>query len=232
MNRIVRRAMGGCLSSLALCFTGPALAKVVDLSDRGFLVRQEAQVPVSPEEAWLVLLKPAQWWNSEHTWSGDAANLSIDARAGGCFCEILPDPSSAKARPRGGVEHMRVVYVERPRALRMTGLLGPLQAGAGAGTMTIQLKPADDGKHTDIELEYAVGGYLRAANAKLAPAVDRVLGEQIGRLVDKLGGAFTAAFPPQDADSGPAMPAPAPSPDILPLPDQPPFVDGSQPIGR
>lgn len=94
-----------------------------------------------------------------------------------------------KAAPRGGVEHMRVIYAERPRALRMTGVLGPLQADAANGTMTVQLKPAENGKGTQILLEYVVGGYARTPYEKLAPAVDGVLGEQVKRLAAKLGGA-------------------------------------------
>ena len=43
-----------------------------------------------------------RWWNPEHSYSGVAANFSIDARAGGCFCERLKD---------GSVAHMTVVFV-------------------------------------------------------------------------------------------------------------------------
>lgn len=232
-DRAVGRLLAAMTLAAALGQGAPASAKVLDVSDRGFAVREEAEVPVTPDEAWAMLLKPSAWWNPEHTWSGSAANLSIDPRAGGCFCEVLPDPASAKAGPRGGVEHMRVVFVERPRALRMTGLLGPLQSGAGAGTMTVQLKPGDDEKHTLIVLEYVVGGYLRTPNEKLAPAVDGMLGEQVRRLGEKLGGSFASAFPAPEAEPTVApQPSPAAPSGVLPLADQPPAADGGQPAGR
>lgn len=185
------------LASVAM----PAAAKVTEVSERGFVVRHMAEVPVGEAETWDTLLKISDWWDSEHTWSGSAANMSIDPRAGGCFCEVLPDPESPRAAPRGGVEHMRIVYVERPRALRMVGALGPLQADAANGTMTIHLKPAESGKGTRILLEYTVGGYVRTPFEKLAPAVDGVLGGQVKRLATKLGGT-TAAFPSPEEDAG------------------------------
>lgn len=218
--------------ALALGFAGaasPVQAKVAEVSDRGFVVRHIAQVPASSEDVWAVLVKPAEWWDSAHTWSASAANLSIDARAGGCFCEILPNTASPKAAPRGSVEHMRVIYVERPRALRMSGALGPLQADAVNGTLTVELKPGASGKGTQILLEYVVGGYARTPFEKLAPAVDGVLGEQVRRLSEKLGGAFASAFPLPDADALPPSPSDA---SIEPLAPAPPATEGSTIIGR
>ncbi|SFG10309.1 hypothetical protein SAMN05518801_107136 [Novosphingobium sp. CF614] len=209
----------------------PAVAKVAEVSDRGFVVRHVAEVSADLDETWAMLLKPAEWWNSEHTWSGDAAHLSIDPRAGGCFCEVLPNQTSPKAAPRGGVEHMRVVYIERPRALRMVGALGPLQADAANGTLTIQLKPAEKGKGTQILLEYVVGGYVRTPFEKLAPAVDGVLGEQVGHLAAKLGGAFAAAFPLPEIQVEPKAETEVPALDVLPLSEQPPQASGKE-IGR
>lgn len=190
----------------------PASAKVAEVSERGFVLRYVAEVPADADKTWDTLLKPAEWWDSQHTWSGSAKNMSIEPRPGGCFCEVLPDKDSPKAAALGGVEHMRVIYAERPRALRMAGLLGPLQADAANGTLTFEVKPAADGKGTRILLEYVVGGYARTPYEKLAPAVDGVLGEQVRRLAGKLGAVFDAAAdgaasgkegPPDD--SGPKM---------------------------
>ncbi|GGB99774.1 ATPase [Novosphingobium endophyticum] len=188
--------------ALAAFASGPVAAKVVEVSDRGFVVRHVAEVPADAAESWDVLLEPSQWWDSEHTWSGSAANLSIDPRAGGCFCEVLPNKESPRAAPRGSVEHMRVVFVEQGRALRMAGALGPLQADAAEGTMTVLLKPAADGKGARIQLEYIVGGYVRPSYEALAPAVDGVLGNQVKRLAGKLGGRIAETSPEQGADSG------------------------------
>lgn len=210
------------LAGLGPIAAAPASARVQEASERGMVMRYVAHVPVGADEAWAVLVKPAQWWDSTHTYSGDSANLSLDARPGGCFCEVLPGKDGPKAAPRGGVEHMRVVYVDKGRALRMSGALGPLQADAAVATLNFQFKPDETG--TQILVEYVVGGFFRGDAAKLAPMFDGVLGGQVDRLVEKLGGSFAAAFKPGmlDLQSGPpadpasvesAEPAGPPAPD-------------------
>jgi hypothetical protein len=195
----------------ALALTAsPASAEIVDSSAAGFVIRQSADVSASPEAVWTELLKPAGWWSGNHSYSGNAANLSIDPRAGGCFCEVLPSAVSPRAAPRGSVEHMRVLYAEQPRVLRLSGGLGPLQSEAAQGTLTIALRPIDGG--TRIMWEYVVGGYIRQKAEQIAPAVDAVLGEQISRLAVRLGPkAAPAPAPvqqprPQRAPVAPARP--------------------------
>ncbi len=58
-----------------------------------------------------------RWWDPAHTFSGQAANLTIDPRAGGCFCETLTT---------GSVQHMIVSHIDAPRMLVLQGGLGPL----------------------------------------------------------------------------------------------------------
>lgn len=169
----------------ALLLSTPVDAKVAESSSSGFVIQLGIDVPADADRSWAELVTPRKWWSSEHSYSGDAANFSLDPRAGGCFCEVLPNRTSPKAAPRGSVEHMRVVYVEEPRALRMTGALGPLQAGAGTGTLTVILKP--EGEGTRILWEYAYGGYLRGDVPAMAKAVDGVLAEQLLRLGKVLG---------------------------------------------
>ena len=48
------------------------------------------------------------------------------------------------------------------------------------GVLTITLTKTESG--TRIEWEYVVGGYMRFPVAEIAPAVDQVIGEQLGRL--------------------------------------------------
>lgn len=194
--------MRGFMLAAALLLAGsPASAEVVASSPSGFVSRQAADVSADAETVWAELLKPADWWSGKHTYSGDAANLSLDPRAGGCFCELLPSAVSPRAAPRGSVEHMRVIYIERPRALRLSGALGPMQAEAAQGTLTIVLRPIDGG--TRIMWEYVVGGYLRQTTETLAPAVDRVLGEQLTRLAAKLGPKAAAAPAPASPEKLP-----------------------------
>lgn len=189
------RALAALAAALALP-AGPLLAEVSRQSDQGFVIRLGVDVRAAPEVAWAEMTRPRGWWSGQHTWSGDAANLHLDARAGGCFCEVLPALSSPRAAPRGGVEHMRVLYVEEPRALRMTGALGPLQSEAVTGVLTMTLKPQDDG--TRILWEYVVGGYMRRNVAEVAPSVDAVLKEQLQWLALKLG-VMAPPAPPRDA---------------------------------
>jgi hypothetical protein len=160
----------------------PAAAEVTASSDSGFVSHNEVLVRATPEQAWEELLEPGNWWNGEHTYSGDSRFLVLRATAGGCFCEAI---ESAGDDPDGEVEHMRVIYVAPYSTLRLTGGLGPLQAEAVTAVLTMTLKA--DGEMTRIGWDYVVGGYMRMPMAELAPLVDQVVGEQLLRLSARLG---------------------------------------------
>ena len=178
----------------------PAYAEVSGLTDQGFVIRLEAAVKAGAQTSWRVLGRPAQWWSSAHTFSGDAANLALDMLAGGCFCETLPAAKGKpRSAPRGSVEHLHVVYSERERMLRMAGALGPLQSEAVRGTLSISLKPANGG--TSIVWEYVVGGYMRYKTAQIAPAVDGVLKEQLANLAARIEAGELARNPAPAAKS-------------------------------
>jgi uncharacterized protein YndB with AHSA1/START domain len=148
-------------------------ATVAEVTASGFLVKHQLTISALPDKVYTALSHDVgRWWNPDHTYSGDAKNLSIDARPGGCFCERLPSG--------GGVEHMRVIYIDPNKVLRLSGALGPLQGSGLAGSMTWKLTPS--GKTTQVELTYSVGGYLQGGFEKMAPAVDAMLGEQAQRL--------------------------------------------------
>lgn len=174
------------LAALAFAASSPVSASVTSSSETGFVIRLVTEVTASPDETWNTLISPADWWNGQHSYSGDAANLTIDPRASGCFCETLPLADEApEGRRAGSIEHMRIIYAEPGRVLRMAGGLGPLQSEAVHGTMTITLKAQETGSR--ILWEYVVGGYMRYKVAQIAPAVDQVLAEQLGRLAERLG---------------------------------------------
>lgn len=160
--------MKAAIATLVLVLAAPASAEVLDASDTGFTSRHSITVAAPPAKVWDALVRPARWWEGAHSYSGDAANLSIDPRPGGCWCEKTAN---------GGVEHMRVVYVAAGDTLRLTGGLGPLQAMPVAGVLTITLKPSGTG--TDLVATYAVAG---PGLAGLAAPVDGVLGVQWPRL--------------------------------------------------
>lgn len=166
----------------------PAHADVTAQSEQGFVSRNVVVVAGSPAAVWKKLVTPAAWWSSDHTFSGDAANMTLDPVAGGCFCEVLPaegGPAAKAPVARGGVQHMRVVFVDRAKALRMVGALGPLQSEAVSATLTITLKEVDGG--TRVIFEYVVGGYMRYPTDKIANAVDIVMVNQLVSLAKQFG---------------------------------------------
>ncbi len=205
------------LLSLIVLGAVPASAKVIDQSEAGFAVAHTAQVAATPADVWKMLRMPHSWWSKEHSWSGDAANFWLDSQAGGCFCEKLPDAGSGL----GSVQHARILFARPNELLRLSGAFGPLQGEALNATLTIQIKETPTG--SALRFDYVVGGYMRFKIAEIAPAVDKVIGEQLLGLANALGGALpptreekAAEKPKQDApavkeESGPdedAKPAP------------------------
>jgi uncharacterized protein YndB with AHSA1/START domain len=158
---------------LLILFALRADAAVTTVSPSGFVVTLDATVAANRDRVYRALVGDVgAWWNSDHTFSGDSRNLSIDARPGGCFCERLPGG--------GGVEHLRVVFVRPGEMLRLSGALGPLQPSALTGTMTWTLMMSNDS--TRVTLTYTVGGFREGGFADIAPAVDAVLSDQLNRL--------------------------------------------------
>ena len=157
-----------------LCLPARAGADVVDVSAAGFTLRTAIEVQAPAARVFDTIVNVGGWWDGEHTYSGDAKNLSIEARAGGCFCERLSDG--------GSISHMTVVYAAPGRTLRLAGGLGPLQELAVTGVMTWALSDTPAG--TRIEMTYAVGGYAPGTGRlqQLAPLVNGVIDAQVQRL--------------------------------------------------
>jgi len=149
-----------------------ASAAVEDQAQNGFTIAETAVIAAPPGRVYEALLVPAHWWSSEHTYSHNAGNLSLDAHAGGCWCETLPGG--------GSVQHLVVANVIPGKLLRLRGALGPLQGMAVDGAMTFALHAASSG--TELTLTYAVGGYSKGGFGELSGAVDSVLAEQTARL--------------------------------------------------
>lgn len=163
-------------------FTSPAAAEVLDADVHGFTVGHSVTLPVTRDVAWAAVVRDvSQWWNGEHTVSGDPANLYIDPVPLGCFCERLGDS--------GGIVHLTVTFVNPGVMLRLTGGLGPIGLMGANGNLTFEFEEAgDDPGRTILRLEYAVGGYLDGGLDRVAPSVDAVLGEQLTRLADWVAG--------------------------------------------
>jgi uncharacterized protein YndB with AHSA1/START domain len=162
--------MGAVAAAVALA--GVARAEVTDSSAAGFEVRQSVEIAAPATKVWAALVTPGQWWKGEHSWSGKAANQTLEPKAGGCWCEAIP--------PAGGARHMSVIYVVPNQEMRLEGGLGPFQFTGAFNRLDWKLAEKDG--HTTVTWTFDAGGYVKGGVDKLAAPVDGVLGEQIGRL--------------------------------------------------
>ena len=147
----------------------PALAEVKAKAPDAIVIQIKGEVALDRDAAWARLLEIGLWWNGGHTYSGDAANMKLDAMAGGCWCELWAG---------GEVEHGRVVMVMPMSVLRVSTALGPLQELGVSGALTLTLSDGAAGK-TAITLDYKVSGSSVSGLDKLADAVNQVLTEQV-----------------------------------------------------
>ena len=154
-----------------------ATADVIDSDKHGFTLVNEVVVDASRAEAWSAAVDDiAQWWNPDHTISGNAGLLSIDPRPLGCFCESTGD----------GVVHLTVTTASQGVILRMTGGLGPLGLMGVNGNMTWEFFDDDNG--TRVRFTYAVGGYSPDGLDTIAGGVDYVLAEALALLKKHIDG--------------------------------------------
>jgi hypothetical protein len=170
---------------LALFATSAVRAEIVSAGPGGFNLRHVADIPNMGQPAvWAALSDVAKWWDPEHTYSGDARNLSLEPVVRGCFCERLSLYS--------GVEHATVVYAQPTKLLRMNGAIGPLQEFGVTGSLTWQIEAAGGG--TRITMTYNVGGFADRPLSDWATIVDEVLGAQVKRLAR-----FVSSGSPEEA---------------------------------
>ena len=154
----------------------PAHAEVVSSAPNDSHVRHSVTVPIGADGAYGAFAKVGGWWSPQHSYSGDASRMSIELKPGGCFCETLAG---------GGIEHLRVVYVDRPKRLVLTGALGPLLFEAVTGVMDLKFEAAGTG--TKVTMEYKTAGFASGGADKIAAPVDKMLGEQLNRYAASIG---------------------------------------------
>ena len=162
------------LSVLTLLSGPAARAAVSSATASGFAVRETAHIAAPANKVYDLIIHPERWWSAEHTFSHSAANLHLDARAGGCFCERLANG--------GSVQHMTVAMASPGKALILRGALGPFQNQGVEGALSWTLASTSEG--TDVTLTYVLGGYLtlpggfeqwaKGADAMLAGRVDNL----------------------------------------------------------
>jgi uncharacterized protein YndB with AHSA1/START domain len=152
-------------------FAPLAHAEIKESGADAFFLTYSRTVAASTAKAYGDIVQVARWWDSEHTYSGKAANLSIRPEAGGCFCEKWKN---------GSVEHGEVLMAMPGKVLRLRTALGPLQERALTGILTFWLRNEDS--TTTLTVEYRVNGANASGLDQLAPSVDDVLGTQVERL--------------------------------------------------
>jgi uncharacterized protein YndB with AHSA1/START domain len=172
MSALHRRVVALGMLLLAALACPRVAAEPGNVTPHGFISIWRDEVKATPEHAYSVLLQLPRWWSGQHTYSGQPSNLSLDARAGGCWCERWGDAQS--------VQHGVVVLVQPARTLRLYANLGPLQELPVHGVLTFTLAMQES--QTILRMTYRVSGPPDAGLDKLAPVVDRVLGEQFKRL--------------------------------------------------
>src|SRR5215468_5167306 len=101
---------------LVLCLgisvgTQLASAEIADSAAGGFTVKTSIEVRAAPADVYKTFIRVGDWWDSAHTYSGDAHNLRIEEKAEGCFCETLPN--------QGVVRHLEVVYLDPGKLVRL-----------------------------------------------------------------------------------------------------------------
>ena len=159
------------LAAAMAVMASAAQAAVTARSETAFTATYNHIVAGTPAQVYAAIGKVGAWWNPAHTYSGDAGKVTLSLTPGGCLCEALPG---------GGVQHGTVVMAWRERAtVRVQAALGPLQSMTTNAILTIEAKPAPDGKVAIAASYRVIGG---EGLGRLADPVDGVLADQIARL--------------------------------------------------
>jgi uncharacterized protein YndB with AHSA1/START domain len=131
------------------------------------VIEHRFAIAATPDAAWQALVHPERYWPDDHTWSGDASNLSLVPDAGGCFCERWPG---------GSAEHGRVIMAIPGKVLRFRGALGPFQEMGATGVMTVTLAASATG--TEAVVTYRLFGNASHRLGDMASGVDPVVRQQ------------------------------------------------------
>lgn len=167
------KALSAAMALAAAAFAPAAHADVKASAADAMIIQVKGEIPLSRDDAWSRLLNPASWWLKDHTYSGDSTNLTIDAVAGGCWCELWED---------GEVEHGRVIYLKRNETIRFDAPLGPLQGLGVNAVVTFTLANGSAAGRTAITADMVVVGSSLSGLDRLAPVVDQVIAQQVKSL--------------------------------------------------
>ncbi len=168
------------LFTAAALFVTPLLgaqAEVISSAPDNFTLKLEAETDLTPEQVWDRLIVPSEWWQSDHTYSLDANNLSLDPQAGGLWREDWDG---------GSVWHGTVLQAQQNKSLVMSAPFGPLQGLAVTSIWTITLTPLDEAGGTRITFDHVTNGTEASQLDRMAPAVDFVKSAALASLARPL----------------------------------------------
>lgn len=168
---MIRKAMFSALM-VSASMMGAAQAEVVSAAPDHFTLKLQADTELSTDEVWARLVDPKSWWLGEHSYSGDSANLSIDAQAGGLWREDWEG---------GSVWHGTVLQAQPGKVLSLNAPFGPLQGMAVTSVWTISLDTNSDGG-TTITFDHVTNGTAASGLDTVAAAVDFVKAEALKSL--------------------------------------------------
>ncbi|GAA0640179.1 ATPase [Brevundimonas lenta] len=133
---MLKSTIAGLVAAFGLLTASAADAEVVARTADSFTLRYEVGAGIDPGDIPGTLVDVGRWWDSAHTYSGDAANITVDLTPGGCWCEKLADGTQ--------FEHARVVSVE-PARIVFEAPFGPLKGKATSAVLTVTWPPANRG---------------------------------------------------------------------------------------
>ncbi|MEM6775926.1 MAG: SRPBCC domain-containing protein [Pseudomonadota bacterium] len=165
------KRLGDLVLMCAIGVTAPAHAEVVSASDSHFTLRHDGHTSRSVEDTWQRLIRPSSWWDPRHSYSGDAANISLELEVGGLWREDWDG---------GSVAHGTVLFIDEEKTLRLEAPFGPLQGMGAYVVWTITLEAAEEG--TNVVFEESAIGPAGANYQAMAEAVDGVKTEAMRNL--------------------------------------------------
>jgi hypothetical protein len=135
------------LAAMLLSAAAPASAEIVSRSENAFTLRFALGLEAAREDIVAAVADIPTWWDSDHTYTGDSANLSLTFAPGGCWCERMTDGTT--------FEHARVVSITEEEVV-MNAPLGPLNGKATRADLTFDAGPENMGAL--VTMEFVVEG--------------------------------------------------------------------------
>jgi uncharacterized protein YndB with AHSA1/START domain len=140
----------------------PLHAETKEIKTAAFQIQQEVVIAAKPETVYDAATGDISgWW--DHHMSEHPKKLYIEAKPGGCFCEIFDDAGN-------GAQHAVVIYADRGKVLRFAGPLG-FSGMAIDSVTTYEFLPDPAG--TKLRVTVNITGQIDEQTAQLVDGVWR-----------------------------------------------------------